>query len=69
MLEQLCCAKKQSGGLLGIETFANVEKMDDPCEQCPAFSWADWGIVEDASFLDHRCLVVVVRAETFVILF
>ena len=69
MLEQLGCAEKQGGGLLGTETFANIEQMDDPCEQCPAFSWTDWRIVEDASFLDHCRLVVVVCAETLVILF
>ena len=69
MLEQFRRAEKQGGSLLGAEVFANVQEMDDPCEQCPAFSWTDWGIVEDASFLDHRRLVVVVRAETLVILF
>ena len=69
MLEQLCRAEKQSGSLLGVEAFANVEKMDDPREQCPAFTWTDWRIVEDAGFLDYRRLVVVVRAETLVVLF
>lgn len=69
VLEQLRGAEKQSGGLLGTETFANVEKMDDPREQCPAFSRTDWRIVEDASFLDHCRLVVVVCTETLVILF
>jgi len=69
MLEQLRSAEEQSGGLLCAETFANIEKMDDPREQCPAFSWTDWRIVEDTSFLNHCCLVVVVRAEAFVVLF
>jgi len=69
VLEQFRRAEKQSGGLLGVEVFANVQEMDDPGEQCPAFSWTDWRIVEDASFLDHRRLVVVVRAETFVVFF
>jgi len=69
VLEQFRRVEKQGDGLLGTEVFANVQKMNDPGEQCPAFSWTNWRIVEDASFLDHRRLVVVVRAETSVILF
>jgi len=39
VLEQFRHAEKQSGGLLGTEVFANVQEMNDPGEQCPAFSW------------------------------
>jgi len=38
VLEHFRRAEKQSGGLLGAEVFANVQEMDDPGEQCPAFS-------------------------------
>lgn len=63
MLEQLRSTEKQRSSLLGIECFADIEKVYDPSEQGSTFPRAYGGFVEDAGLLNDSGLVVVVRAE------
>ena len=64
MLKQFGRAKEQRRRLLRAERLPDIEEEHDPGEQCPASSWTDGRVVEDACLLDDGGLVVVVGAET-----
>ena len=53
MLEQLCDSEEEGGGLLGAESLADIEQVDNLCEEDSALSGTDRRFVEDARFLDH----------------
>lgn len=53
MLEQLCDSEEEGGGLLGAESLADIEQVDNLCEEDSALSRTDRRLVEDARFLDH----------------
>ena len=63
VLEELRSAKEQRSGLLGIECFADIEKVYDPSEKSSTFPRAYGGFIEDAGLLNYCGLVVVIRAE------
>lgn len=70
VLEQLCRSEEQRGGFLSGERLADIEQVDDTCEECPALPWADRRVIEDASLLNDCGLVVIIGAETtFFVLF
>ena len=63
VLEELRSAKEQRSGLLGIECFADIEKVYDPSEKSSAFPRTYGGFIEDAGLLNDGSLVVVIGAE------
>jgi hypothetical protein len=69
VLEQLGGSKKQSCGLLGSKILANVQQVHDASEQRPAFSWANWRFIENTGLLYDCSFVIVVGAETLLLLF
>jgi hypothetical protein len=68
MLEQLGSSKEQRCRLLSPERFTDIEQVNHSRKERPAFPWTYWGLIKDAGLLDDGCLVVVVRAETALVL-
>ena len=63
VLEELRSAKEQRSGFLGIECFADIEKVYDPSEKSSAFPRAYGGFIEDAGLLNDGSLVIIIRTE------
>ena len=63
MLEELRSTKEQRSSFLGIECFADIEKVYDPSEKSSAFPRTYGGFIEDAGLLNDGSLVVVIGAE------
>ena len=69
MLEQLSSAEKQGGSLLRSEVFPDIQQVYNAGEQCPTLSWADRGFIEDSGLLYDGSFVIVVGADTLLLLF
>lgn len=68
MLEEFCRSKEQRCCLLRPKSLSHIEQIDNPRQESPAFPWTDWRIIEDTSLLDDCGFVVVVRAQTALVL-
>ena len=60
MLEQFCRAKKQSSRFLRSKSLPDIQKINDPGKQGPAFPWTDRGVIENPSFLDDGGFIVII---------
>jgi hypothetical protein len=61
VLEELGDTKEEVGSLMRSECLADVEEVDDSCEQRTAFSRRDGALVEHARLLENGRLVVQER--------
>ncbi len=68
VLEQLSRSKKQSSCFLCPERFSDIEKIYDACQECPALSWTDWRVIENASLLNDSGFVVIIRVKNVFVL-
>lgn len=68
VLKKFGGAKEQGSRFLGTECFAYIEQVDNPGQQCSAFSWTNRRFIENARLLDYCCFVVVVRAKSALVL-